>query len=111
MTEGELVGWHLRLDRHEFEHTPGDREGQRNSVVQSIGLQRTGHNLAAEQQQQQAAALGSFPLRIRLLDLRQLELNRLLLQKSEFFHMGYFLSHCSHTSFFKKRNLSSLKGS
>ena len=33
-----------------------------------MGLQRTGHNLATERQQRQAAALGSFPLKIRLLD-------------------------------------------
>ena len=24
----EMVGWHLRLDGHEFEQTPGDGEGQ-----------------------------------------------------------------------------------
>ena len=75
-----------------------------------MGSQRVGHNLATEQQQQ-VAALASCPLRIRLLDLRQLESNGLLLQKIEFFEMVYFLSHCSHTSVFKKRNLSSLKGS
>ena len=23
-----MVGWHHRLDRHEFEQTPGDDEGQ-----------------------------------------------------------------------------------
>ena len=28
MTEGEMVGWHHRLDRHEFEQTLGDGEGQ-----------------------------------------------------------------------------------
>ena len=27
-TENEMVGWHRRLNRHEFEHTPGDGEGQ-----------------------------------------------------------------------------------
>ena len=26
--EDELVGWHHRLDGHEFEQTPGDSEGQ-----------------------------------------------------------------------------------
>ena len=24
MTEDEMVGWHHRLNRHEFEQTPGD---------------------------------------------------------------------------------------
>ena len=28
MTEGEMVGWHHRLDGHEFEEAPGDGEGQ-----------------------------------------------------------------------------------
>ena len=26
-TEDEMVGWHHRLDGHEFEQTPGDGEG------------------------------------------------------------------------------------
>ena len=28
MTEVEMVGWHHRLERHEFEQAPGDDEGQ-----------------------------------------------------------------------------------
>ena len=28
MTEDEMVGWHLRLDGHEFEQTIGDGEEQ-----------------------------------------------------------------------------------
>ena len=28
MTEDEMVGWHHGLNGHEFEHTPGDGEGQ-----------------------------------------------------------------------------------
>ena len=28
MTEDEMVGWHHRLKRHEFEQTQGDSEGQ-----------------------------------------------------------------------------------
>ena len=27
-TEDEMVGWHHRLNGHEFEKTPGDGEGQ-----------------------------------------------------------------------------------
>ena len=27
-TEDEIVGWHHRLNGHEFEQTPGDGEGQ-----------------------------------------------------------------------------------
>ena len=28
MTEDEMVGWHHRLDGHEYEQAPGDSEGQ-----------------------------------------------------------------------------------
>ena len=28
MAENEMVGWHHRLDRHEFEQTPGIGDGQ-----------------------------------------------------------------------------------
>ena len=28
MTEDEMVGWHYRLNGHEFEQTPGDSEGE-----------------------------------------------------------------------------------
>ena len=28
MTEDEMVGWHHRLNGHEFERAPGDAEGQ-----------------------------------------------------------------------------------
>ena len=28
VTEDEMVGWHHQLDRHEFEQTLGDSEGQ-----------------------------------------------------------------------------------
>ena len=32
MTEYEMVGWHHRLNGHEFEQTPGNSEGQRSLV-------------------------------------------------------------------------------
>ena len=32
MTEDEMVGWHHRLNGHEFEQTPRDSEGQRSLV-------------------------------------------------------------------------------
>ena len=32
MTDDEMVGWHSRLNGHEFEQTLGDHEGQRNLV-------------------------------------------------------------------------------
>ena len=38
VTEDEMVGWHHQLNGHEFEQTPGDREGQ--GKLLSIGSQR-----------------------------------------------------------------------
>ena len=36
MTEDEMVGWHHLLNRHEFEQSPRDSEGQgKPSVLQS----------------------------------------------------------------------------
>ena len=33
-----MVGWHHRLDGHEFEQTPGDNEGQgKPGMLQSMG--------------------------------------------------------------------------
>ena len=41
-TEDEMVGWHHRLNGHEFEQTPGDSERQGNLACcsQSRGSQR-----------------------------------------------------------------------
>ena len=35
MTEDEIVGWHHRLNRHEFEHTSGAGDGQRCLAMES----------------------------------------------------------------------------
>ena len=41
--EDEMVGWHHRLNGHEFEETPGDSEEQGSlAVLQSLGSQRVG---------------------------------------------------------------------
>ena len=49
--EDEMVGWHHQLNRHESEQTPGDGKGQGSlAVLQSMGSQRVGHDLATEQQ-------------------------------------------------------------
>ena len=44
MTEDEMVGWHHRLDGHEFQQTPRapDRQGGL-ACCSSLGLQRVGH--------------------------------------------------------------------
>ena len=51
-TEDEMVGWHHRLNGHEFEQTPGDGERQGSLMLQAMVLQRVGHNLATEQDSQ-----------------------------------------------------------
>ena len=33
--EGEMVGWHHQLNRHEFEQTPADSEGQESMARRS----------------------------------------------------------------------------
>ena len=45
-----MVGWHHRLNRHEFEQTPGNSGGHRN-MLQSTRSQRAGHDLVTKQQQ------------------------------------------------------------
>ena len=47
-----MGGWHHRLDGHESEQTPGDTEGTgKPGVLQSMGSQRVGQDLASEQQE------------------------------------------------------------
>ena len=50
-TEDEMVGWHHRLNGHEFEQTLGDSEGQGSLARCSSWDCRVGHDLATEQQQ------------------------------------------------------------
>ena len=50
MTEDEMVGWHHRLNGHEFEQALGVGAGQGSLVCcQSIGSQRVGYDWATEQ--------------------------------------------------------------
>ena len=44
MTEDEMVGWHHRLNGHEFEQTLGDGEGGKAGMLQFVGAQRVGHD-------------------------------------------------------------------
>ena len=45
-----MVGWHHRLNGHEFEQTPGDGEGQESLACCSPCGRRVGHSLVIEQQ-------------------------------------------------------------
>ena len=47
MTEDKMVGWHHRLDGHEFEQVLGDGEGQ--GSLESMGLQKVGNDLETGQ--------------------------------------------------------------
>ena len=49
VTEDEMVGQHHRLNGHEFEQIPGEWRTGKPGVLQSMGLQRTGHDWATEQ--------------------------------------------------------------
>ena len=44
MTEDEMVGWHHRLDGHEFVQTPGDSERQGSLACCSPWGRRVGHD-------------------------------------------------------------------
>ena len=61
MTEDEVVGWHHRLNGHEFEQAPKDSEGQGGLVCCSPQDRRVGHDLTTEQQQHSRSSLGTQP--------------------------------------------------
>ena len=45
MTEDDMVGWHHRLNGHDFKQTLGDSDGPgKPGVLQSMGSKRIGHN-------------------------------------------------------------------
>ena len=48
-----MVGWHHRLNGHEFEQALGDGEGRTGmpGMLHSMGSQRIRHDCATEQQQ------------------------------------------------------------
>ena len=46
-----MVGWHHQLNRHEFEQTPGNSEGQGSLACCSPWDLRVGQDLVTEQQQ------------------------------------------------------------
>ena len=48
MTSDEMVEWHHRLNGHEFEHAPGDGEGQGSLACCSPWDGRVAHDLVTE---------------------------------------------------------------
>ena len=48
MTEDEIVGWHLWLNGHELQQSPGDGEGQRSLACCSPWCRRVGHDWVTE---------------------------------------------------------------
>ena len=53
MTEDEMVGWHHRLEEHEFEQALGVGDGQGSLASCSNWTVRVGRYLMIEQQQRQ----------------------------------------------------------
>ena len=54
MTEDEMVGWHQRLNGHEFKQTLGDSEGQGSLVCCSPWGCRVRHEGVTKQQEKNA---------------------------------------------------------
>ena len=44
MTENEMVGWHHRLNGHEFGQDLGAGAAGRSALLQSMGSQKVGHD-------------------------------------------------------------------
>ena len=51
VTEDEMVGWHHRFGGHELGKLWETVRDRRPGMLQSMGLQRVGHDLATKQQQ------------------------------------------------------------
>ena len=52
-----MVGWHHRLNGHEFEQAPGDGDGQGHWHAAVHGVTKSQHNSSTEQQQQYLIAI------------------------------------------------------
>ena len=80
-TEDEMAGWHHRLDRLEFEWTPGVGDGQ-GGVLQFMGLQRVRHDWVTELNW--IVTIGKqYTWNCKKLSVPQIKLFRMLCQKIE----------------------------
>ena len=61
-TEDEMVGWHHRLDGHEFEQAPGVGDGQGSLACCSPWGRRVGHDWATEMTKLRAAGFVTWPV-------------------------------------------------
>ena len=74
-----MVGWHHLLNGHEFEQTPGKSERQGSLACCSpMRSQRSGHNLATEQQQVVNQVNGLFSWLNQVNDLFSLMLKKFI---------------------------------
>ena len=46
----KMIGWYHQINGHEFWQTPGYRRTGKPGILQAMGSQRVGHDLATEQQ-------------------------------------------------------------
>ena len=61
MTEDEMVGWHHRLNGHEFEQALGNSEGQEVSCAAAHGVTKSWTCLATEHHHQPGGTSGKEP--------------------------------------------------
>ena len=60
-----MLRWHHQLDGHKFEQNSGRSWGTKKpGVLQNVGLQRAGQDLANEQQPQETRILSSLSLKL-----------------------------------------------
>ena len=78
-----MVGWHLRLNGHEFEQAPGDGEGQESLESCSTWGLKVGQDWATEQQQEYTAKI----LSINYIKTRTMYINTSILLLDLVFHI------------------------
>ena len=91
-TEDKVVGWHHRLNGHEFEQSQGDSKGQGGLACCSPFAQKVKHDLATAQQQQQG---GRPRIWIHLLSSKPMfPITKFVLHVCFVNQKGFFISSC-----------------